>query len=222
MNDSSNAISRYRELTNSEIQKYRSVAYQQLGILDTNSGRYEEAEEDFRNALRADPANEEARYNYELLKKKMKDQKNQQQNKQDQQQNKQDQDQNQKQKQENKDQNKQDQQKDQQQQQQDQKNDKQNKDQQQKQDQGQNKEKQNDKQKEDKQNAQQADAQQQQQNEKDKENKQLMKNENTEVKKISEDKAKMILEAMRNSEQQYLQQRQRKATKKSDSGKPDW
>jgi len=40
--------------------------------------------------------------------------------------------------------------------------------------------------------------------------------------KISEDKAKMILEAMKNQEIQYLQQNKRKATKPRDSSKPDW
>ncbi|MEQ8714304.1 MAG: hypothetical protein RIC80_14885 [Cyclobacteriaceae bacterium] len=39
---------------------------------------------------------------------------------------------------------------------------------------------------------------------------------------LSEEKAKMILEAMRNSEVQYLQQMKKKATKKADSKKPDW
>lgn len=40
--------------------------------------------------------------------------------------------------------------------------------------------------------------------------------------KMSEDKAKMILEAMKNQEIQYLQQNKRKATKPRESGKPDW
>jgi hypothetical protein len=40
--------------------------------------------------------------------------------------------------------------------------------------------------------------------------------------KMSEEKAKMILEAMKNQEIQYLQQNKRKATKPKDSGKPDW
>ena len=39
---------------------------------------------------------------------------------------------------------------------------------------------------------------------------------------ISEEKAKMILEAMKNNEIQYIQQNRRKATKKKESGKPDW
>ena len=40
--------------------------------------------------------------------------------------------------------------------------------------------------------------------------------------KMSEEKARMILEAMKNQEKQYLQQNQRKATKPKDKGKPDW
>jgi Ca-activated chloride channel family protein len=40
--------------------------------------------------------------------------------------------------------------------------------------------------------------------------------------KMSEEKARMILEAMKNQEIQYLQQNKRKATKPRDSGKPDW
>ena len=39
---------------------------------------------------------------------------------------------------------------------------------------------------------------------------------------LTEEKARMILEAMKNNEIQYIQQNQRKATKKPDSGKPDW
>ena len=39
---------------------------------------------------------------------------------------------------------------------------------------------------------------------------------------LTEEKARMILEAMKNNEIQYIQQNQRKATKKPDSNKPDW
>jgi len=39
---------------------------------------------------------------------------------------------------------------------------------------------------------------------------------------ISEEKAKMILEAMKNNEIQYIQQQRRKPTKAPESGKPDW
>jgi len=40
--------------------------------------------------------------------------------------------------------------------------------------------------------------------------------------KMSEDKARMVLEAMKNQEVQYLQQNKRKATKPKTKGKPDW
>lgn len=39
---------------------------------------------------------------------------------------------------------------------------------------------------------------------------------------ISEEKAKMILEALKNSEIQYIQQNRRKPTKRKESDKPDW
>lgn len=39
---------------------------------------------------------------------------------------------------------------------------------------------------------------------------------------LTEEKARMILEAMKNNEIQYIQQNRRKATKKPDSNKPDW
>lgn len=40
--------------------------------------------------------------------------------------------------------------------------------------------------------------------------------------KMSEEKARMILEAMKNQEMQYLQQQKRKATQPRDRTKPDW
>jgi hypothetical protein len=39
---------------------------------------------------------------------------------------------------------------------------------------------------------------------------------------LTEEKARMILEAMKNNEIQYIQQNKRKATKRPDSDKPDW
>lgn len=39
---------------------------------------------------------------------------------------------------------------------------------------------------------------------------------------LTEEKARMILEAMKNNEIQYIQQNKRKPTKKPDNGKPDW
>jgi hypothetical protein len=40
--------------------------------------------------------------------------------------------------------------------------------------------------------------------------------------KISEEQARMILEAMKNNELQYLQQQKRKPTQRKDPNKPDW
>jgi Ca-activated chloride channel family protein len=214
LKDSGNAYNQYKDLTNSPSKVYQSTAFQQLGVLDTNNGRYREAEENFRNALLANPHNEGARYDYELLKKKMKEQQNKDQKNQDKdQKNDKNKDQkNQQQKQDKKqqdEQNKKNEEKDQQQK----------KDQQEKQNKEQNKEN-PDKKKEDQKEAQKKEQEESQKNE-DKQKK-LMNNPKEEIKKISEDKARMILEAMKNSEEQYLQQRQRKINKKSDSGKPDW
>jgi hypothetical protein len=39
---------------------------------------------------------------------------------------------------------------------------------------------------------------------------------------LTEEKARMILEAMKNNEIQYIQQNKRKPTKRPDSNKPDW
>jgi Ca-activated chloride channel family protein len=39
---------------------------------------------------------------------------------------------------------------------------------------------------------------------------------------MSEEKAKMILDALKNQEVQYLQQNKRKATQSRDNSKPDW
>ena len=46
--------------------------------------------------------------------------------------------------------------------------------------------------------------------------------EKLEAMNVTEEKAKQILEALKNKEAQYLQQTRKKATKKKDNGKPDW
>jgi hypothetical protein len=45
----------------------KSIAFQQLGILKSEKGEREAAITNFKNALRSNPQNMEARYNYELL-----------------------------------------------------------------------------------------------------------------------------------------------------------
>ena len=205
--DSTQAFNAYLPLTQSKNPRYKSVAHQQLGILNNRQGKAEEALNDFKQALKADPTNEDARYNYEMVKKKLEEKKKQEQKQQDQDKKDQQQDEN-KESKDQKDQNKDQQQKDQQQ-----------KDQQKK-----------DQEKQDQQNKEQKDKEQQQKEQEQKENEQ--KNEEKQVPpsvqeklkdmNMSEEKAKMILEAMKNQEIQYLQQNKRKASKPKDKGKPDW
>ncbi len=225
-NDTLNAAKNYSKALESKDSHIRSLAHQQLGIIQQQQNKMKEALTNFKAALLADPTNEDARYNYELLKKLMKEQQNQQQqNKED----KKDQKQDNKKDQQNKDQqqNKKDQQKDQQQ-----KQDQQQKDQQQ----------QNQQQKQDKQNQQKQDQQQKSENKQGdkKDQQQQAKPENTEEKgkemnkppmsraeklkelNLTEEKARMILEAMKNQEIQYIQQNQRKPKKRPDNNKPDW
>lgn len=214
LRDTANSVSNFRQLTQSKQPALRSVANQQLGVLANQQGKFEEALEHFKQALKAAPQNDEARYNYEMVKKKLEEQKKQQQK--DQNQDKKDQQQDQQKKDEqNKD--KQDQQKKEQQEQekkeQQEKQDQQKKDQQQKDQQSKEQQKQEKEQQEKEQ--QEKDA-----NEKDKVPPSV--SDKLKQMEMSEEKAKMILEAMKNQEKQYLQQNKRKATKPKDKGKPDW
>ncbi len=78
--DTTNAIQYYARVVGSKKQDVRSRAYQQLGVLFQQQNKLQEALNNFKLALKADPSNEDARYNYEIL-KRMLDQ--QQQNQQD-------------------------------------------------------------------------------------------------------------------------------------------
>jgi hypothetical protein len=195
--DSVHTRSAYERVTRSGDARLRSTAYQQLGVMANAANRPEEALNLFKEALRANPSNADARYNYELVKKKLEEQKKQ----------------DQEQKKDKKDQ-------------QDQKKDQQNQNQDQKQDQ---KEKQQDQQKQQQQREQQEKQEQEKQQqsrpqEQEKQQQQTDPSLSDKLKemKISEEKARMILEAMKNNEVQYLQQNKRKATKPNEKGKPDW
>lgn len=201
LNDTIPARQGYQELTGSNDPSIRATALQQLGVMSSRSGRLEEALDLFRSALKTNPANEEARFNYELVKRQLEEKKKQEQQQQ-QKDNKNDKNQNQK--------NQNDQQKKDQQEQQ-KKNEQQKKDQQQKSDQN----KKDQQQQQQKNNEQQKNQDQKKQQ--DKLDPEKMKN-----MKISEDKARMILEAMKSNEVQYLQQNKRRATKPKDKSKPDW
>lgn len=211
LNDSANATNNYRSLAESQSSKIKSLSNQQLGVLSNRVGKYEEALTYFKQALRADPTNEDARYNYELVKKKLEEQKKQEEQnndqKKDDQDKKDDQKKDSKEKQDQKD--KQDQEKkDQQDQEKKDKQDQENKD---KQDQEKDKEK-----------SEQEKEQEKNEENKDKKDIPPSVKEKLEQMEMSEEKAKMILEAMKNQEIQYLQQNKRKATKPKDKSKPDW
>jgi hypothetical protein len=214
--DTANAITKYQSLTQSQKPSLASKANLQLGLMANQQGKAEQALSDFKRALKEDPTNEDARYNYEMLKKKLEEKKKQDQQKKDQQ---------------NKDQQKQDQQ--QQNKDEQQKKDQENKEkqEQQKKDQEQKdkEQQQKDQQQKEQEEKEQQEKEQQEQQKKDQENKdkkdQDKKNMNFDKEKMpqmSEEKANMILEAMKNQEKQYLQQNKRKATKSKDRGKPDW
>lgn len=69
--DTANAATTYQPLTASVKKEISSKAFQQLGLLANQKGKSEEALNDFKQAVKADTKNEDARYNYEMLKKKL-------------------------------------------------------------------------------------------------------------------------------------------------------
>ena len=201
--DTAAAQRNYGLLTSSQDPSLQSVAYQQIGVVASGQKKYQEALAIFKESLKSDPANEESRYNYELVKKLL-DQQQQQQNQEDQQQNK----------------DQKEQQKDQQQE----------GDQQQEQNQeGEQSEEQKGQQQQpsgeqesQEPNEQEAQEGEQSEGEKDQEQSTSPVSEKLKEMNISEEKARMILEAMRNNEMQYIQQNRRKPQKPRDRTKPDW
>lgn len=226
MNDTANAMTNYESLAGSKVNAVRSKAQQQLGIMNYRKQKLEQALNNFKQAIKADPDNMDARYNYELLKKKLDEKKKKEEEQQNKDQQNKDQ---QKDQQQNKDQQQKDQQQKDQQQKEQEKKDQQNKDQkskeqqqkeQQQKEQQQKEQQQKEQEKKDQQQKEQQNPEQKQDQEKKKPNPEL--SEKLEQMKISEQKARMILEAMKNQEIQYLQQNKRKASKPKDKGKPDW
>lgn len=71
LNDSAQAQSSYQQLLGSTNPSIRSTAHQQLGVMNNRQGKFDEALNNFKQAIKADPANRDARYNYEMLKKKL-------------------------------------------------------------------------------------------------------------------------------------------------------
>lgn len=209
------ADSNYKRVKDGTDKSLASMAHNQLGIISYKMGEQSPDEKEsftqsalnnFKQALLKNPQNDQARYNYELLKKLIRQQQEQEQEQKDQEQ-KEDQKQDQeKQEQENKDQKKQDQknenQEKQDQEKQEQQEQQQNQDQKQQQEEG-------------KENEEQKEGEQ-----KDDPMEKLM--EKLKEMNIPLEKAQMILEAMKNNETQYVQQKKRKATERKRSDKPDW
>jgi len=203
LNDTALAKQGYQQTASSVNPDIRSASWQQLGVLSNRSGKPEQALEAFRQALKANPSNEDARQNYEMVKRKLEERKKEEENKKDKQ-----------------DQNKKD--KNQKDKEQDKKNQNQKDQQQQKEKQQQNQQNKSD-QKKDQQQQQKDQQQQQDQNkQQDKQNQNKLDPEKMKNMKMTEEKAKMILDAMKSNEVQYIQQNKRKATKPKDNSKPDW
>lgn len=230
--DTANAASAYASAAQATNPKIKSQAYHQLGIITEQQQKPEEALEYFKSALKADPTNQKARYNYELLKKKLEqqkeqeqqqDQKNQDQNKQEENQDKKQDDQ--KDNQESQDSENQQNKEDQEKQQQDQEGEEEQQDQQQQQQNQDQQQKEGEEQNDQEQQQEQQDAQKPE-DQKDAEKKEQPMDPSTKQKlqemNMSEEKAQMILEALRNNEAQYIQQMRKRAKERPKSGKPDW
>jgi tetratricopeptide (TPR) repeat protein len=81
INDTANARQYYARALGSEQKELRSVAHQQLGVIYQQQNKPDAALAQFKASLKSDPSNEDARYNYELLKKMMEKQQEDQQDK---------------------------------------------------------------------------------------------------------------------------------------------
>jgi len=77
MKDTVNAFDAYRRVADVSNPQLKSKAMLQMGNLSEMQKEYESALSFFKEALKADPTNDKARYNYELLKKKMQEQEKQ-------------------------------------------------------------------------------------------------------------------------------------------------
>lgn len=78
LNDTINAVQYYSNVVRSEDPTMKSLAHQQLGVINQQKNNLKEAISDFKASLMSDPGNEEARYNYELLKLMLAEQEQQQ------------------------------------------------------------------------------------------------------------------------------------------------
>ena len=204
VSDTANARTYYAQASMSGNKDLKSIAYQQLGVMTKSPQTLPQSLQYFKASVKANPSNMDARYDYEMVKKLIDAQKQDQENEDNQDQ------ENEENQEENQDQENQEN-KDGEQEQQEQENQEQENQDQENQDQEQQSE---EEQEQEQQSEEEQDGEEQEQEQSTKEKLEEMN--------ISEEKAEMILEAMRNSEIQYIQQQKRKPSKKKDTGKPDW
>lgn len=216
--DTISAQRNYSRLVKADDKNVKSVAYQQMGVIASGQKQYKEALNIFKESLKANPANEEARYNYELVKELLKKQEEEQQQDQNQDQK---QDQQEQQNKENQEQKQENQQQDQQQQGEEGEQTDENEEGQKQDQQNQEGESEGKPQDPNEENAQQGEQQQEGEKSEDEQSVSPMSDRLKEM-NISEEKARMILEAMRNNEMQYIQQNRRRPEKPRDRTKPDW
>ena len=77
--DTTNATQYYSKVLSSDDACLRSLAYQQMGVINKQQNKLKDALSDFKASLKSNPANEDARYNYEILKKIIDEQEQQEQ-----------------------------------------------------------------------------------------------------------------------------------------------
>ena len=235
-NEHTSALNQYQLLlSKSKDSRLRSIALNQIGLLSDGKVEKEQLLSFFKRALKADPANEKARYNYQRIMQRIYEEnqedsdQNDQKEQNEKQQSKSEQNNSEDQQQRNKEQeNKENKSKDtKQSNQQDKKQSSPSK---------QEKDQKGNKNKEEKQKDPQSGKKEEESQDK-KESTQSQKKEDrpnnypppsasTAEKlhkmNLSEEKARQILEALRHNEVQYLQQLRRKATQPKDESKPDW
>lgn len=222
--DTATALNTYSSLMESPNNIIASKAFHQMGVIKNKQKKQQEALKDFKNALRKDPTNEKARYNYEMLKKLLDEQKKQEQQQKQQDQKDQKKDQKDKEKEQEQQQDQQNQENQENQENKDQK-DQQQKDKNKEGEEKDQEEKSDQQEEQDKKEEEKKDEgkpeEQDEQNKEQKDNLNLPPDKLEDL-KISKEKAQMILEAMKNQEVQYLQQKKKKTDKRPPSGKPDW
>ena len=200
----------YRNLSGALNAAHRSIANQQLGNLAIENEELDEAINLYKSALKANPENEEARYNYELAKKLKEKQEQEKEQNEDQQQKEQEE------QQEGEEEKEEGEQSESEEEQQEQEKGEENEETGEEQQQEGEAEQETSEENENPENQEEKTEEQQRM-----ENMQNLK-EKLEEMEMNEETAMMILEALRNQEIQYLQQMRRKATQNRKSGKPDW